>query len=128
MPGDIAQANVIRTFVSRAEAMGIDYNIIEAFDAPWKSFEGSVGQYWGIFDADRHLKFPLTGAITQPTYGRTAVLALLLGVALSLPMLRLNRMTGSQAACWARPRRESARGSRWFWTIGPRIMSPAAIM
>ncbi len=98
VPGDIAQANVIRTFVSRAEALGIEYNIIEAFDAPWKSFEGSVGQYWGIFDADRHLKFPLSGPITEPTYGRTALLALLLGVALSLPMLRLQRMTASQAA------------------------------
>lgn len=98
VPGDIAQANVIRTFVSRAEALGIEYNIIEAFDAPWKSFEGSVGQYWGIFDADRHLKFPLSGPITQPTYGRTAILALLLGVALSLPMLRLTRTTTSQTA------------------------------
>ena len=36
----------------RAEALGIDYNIIEAYDQPWKTFEGGVGPYWGMF---RHL-------------------------------------------------------------------------
>ncbi len=98
VPGELAQANVIRTFTSRADALGIDYNIIEAFDAPWKSFEGSVGQYWGIFDADRHLKFPLTGPLEQRSYGRTAILAVLLGFAFCLPMLGMRRITASQAA------------------------------
>ncbi|GGF84033.1 glycosyl transferase family 2 [Azorhizobium oxalatiphilum] len=88
VPGELKQAQVIRTFAARAEALGIEYNIIEAFDAPWKSFEGSVGQYWGIMDAQRHLKFPLTGPLVEQTYGRTAILALLLGVLFSLPMLR----------------------------------------
>ena len=41
---------MLREFVTRAEALGIDYNIIEAFDQPWKTFEGSVGPYWGMFD------------------------------------------------------------------------------
>ena len=44
---------MLRDFVSRAEALGIDYNIIEAIDQPWKTFEGSVGPYWGLFDASR---------------------------------------------------------------------------
>ena len=96
VPGEIAQADVIRTFTTRADALGIDYNIIEAFDAPWKSFEGSVGQYWGVFDADRHLKFSLSGPLTKKTYERTALLALLLGIAFCLPMLRLGPMTASQ--------------------------------
>src|SRR3712207_7426712 len=34
-----------------------DYNIIEAFDQPWKTHEGSVGPYWGLFDAARVAKF-----------------------------------------------------------------------
>lgn len=97
VPGEIAQANVIRNFIARADALGIDYNIIEAFDAPWKSFEGSVGQYWGMFDANRHLKFSLSGPVTQKTFERTGILALLLGVALCLPMFRLRAMTSSQA-------------------------------
>ena len=40
---------VVRDFVSRAEAYGIDYNIVEAIDQPWKTFEGGVGPYWGTF-------------------------------------------------------------------------------
>src|SRR5207245_5566359 len=53
-PGRIEQAPVLREFISRAEAYGIDYNIIEAFDQPWKTHEGGVGMYWGVFDAARH--------------------------------------------------------------------------
>ena len=40
-PGRIEQATVLRSFVARAEALGMDYNIIEAFDQPWKSFKGA---------------------------------------------------------------------------------------
>jgi exo-beta-1,3-glucanase (GH17 family) len=36
-PGRIAQAEVVRTFLSRAEALGIDYNIVEAIDRSWKT-------------------------------------------------------------------------------------------
>ncbi len=96
VPGELAQAQVIRTFASRADALGIEYNIIEAFDAPWKSFEGSVGQYWGVMDAQRHLKFSLTGPLTEKGYTQTAILALLLGVLFSLPMLRGAPVTVSQ--------------------------------
>jgi exo-beta-1,3-glucanase (GH17 family) len=42
-PGRIEQAVALRDFVSRAEAYGIDYNIVEAIDQPWKIFEGGVG-------------------------------------------------------------------------------------
>src|SRR5262249_29354234 len=63
-PGRIEQAQVLREFVARAEALGIDYNIIEATDQPWKVDEGSVGPYWGIFDADRRPKFSWTGPVT----------------------------------------------------------------
>ena len=37
IPGRIEQALVIRDFLARAEAYGIDYNIIEAIDQPWKT-------------------------------------------------------------------------------------------
>lgn len=97
VPGAMEQAQIIRDFVSRADALGIEYNIIEAFDSPWKNFEGSVGQYWGVFDADRHLKFPLTGPIIEKTYSQTAVLALLIGVLFSLPLLGAARRTVVQS-------------------------------
>jgi len=67
-PGRIEQAVVLRDFVSRAEAFGIDYNIVEAIDQPWKIFEGGVGPYWGLFDAARHPKFSWTGSITNPDH------------------------------------------------------------
>lgn len=96
VPDPIDQAKIIRTFVARADALGIDYNIIEAFDLPKKQNEGSVGQYWGVFNADRELKFPLTGSIVERTYNQTAVLALLLGVLFTLPMLRMREVTLTQ--------------------------------
>ncbi|MBS7535506.1 glycosyltransferase [Ancylobacter sonchi] len=101
VPGELVQARVIRDFAARADALGIDYNLIEAFDAPWKSFEGSVGQYWGMLDADRHLKFPLSGPITPSTYSATAAIALLFGIAFSLPLFRFARLTFTQAAVMA---------------------------
>ena len=63
VPSPLTQAEVVRDFVTRADAMGIDYSIVEAFDQPWKTNEGSVGPYWGIFDADRHPKFAFAGTV-----------------------------------------------------------------
>src|SRR5215470_307901 len=51
VPGQFEQASVLRNFVARAEAIGMDYNIVEAIDQPWKFFEGGVGPYWGVFNA-----------------------------------------------------------------------------
>jgi exo-beta-1,3-glucanase (GH17 family)/glycosyltransferase involved in cell wall biosynthesis len=97
-PGRIEQAVVLRDFVSRAEAYGIDYNIVEAIDQPWKIFEGGVGPYWGIFDASRHPKFNWTGPITGPDHWRLATIAILVSVLLSLPLLAMSTLTLMQAA------------------------------
>jgi exo-beta-1,3-glucanase (GH17 family)/cellulose synthase/poly-beta-1,6-N-acetylglucosamine synthase-like glycosyltransferase len=96
-PGRMEQAVVLRDFVSRAEAYGIDYNIVEAIDQPWKTFEGGVGPYWGLFDASREAKFYWTGAITDPDYLKRAGLAVLLGLLLSLPILTIAGVTTTQA-------------------------------
>lgn len=101
IPGELEQAKIIRSFAARADALGIEYNLIEAFDAPWKSFEGSVGQYWGILDANRELKFPLAGPIVPATYSATAAIALLLGIAFSIPVFRFARLTLTQAVIMA---------------------------
>ncbi len=97
-PGRLIQATVMRDFVVRAEALGIDYNVIEAVDQPWKTFEGSVGPYWGMFDASRQPKFAWSGPVSNPDYWKIAGLALLLGFLVSLPVLRLTRPTLSEAA------------------------------
>ena len=79
IPGRLEQATVLRDFVSRADAFGIDYNIIEAIDQPWKvTIEGGVGAYWGIFDASRQPKFAWSGPIGDPDHWKLAGLALLL--------------------------------------------------
>ena len=86
-PGRIEQAVILRDFVTRAQAYGIDYNIVEAIDQPWKIFEGGVGPYWGVFNADRQPKFAWTGPITNPDYWKLGAIALLVSVLLSLPIL-----------------------------------------
>ena len=58
---------------TRAEAIGMDYNIVEAIDQPWKFFEGGVGPYWGILNADREPKFAWTGPIVNENYWKLAL-------------------------------------------------------
>jgi exo-beta-1,3-glucanase (GH17 family) len=100
-PGRLEQAMVLRDFVSRAEAYGIDYNIIESIDRPWKTMEGGVGPYWGLLDASRHPKFSWTGPIVDPDYVKSAGLAVLLGLLLSLPILAMSGVTLAQATTLA---------------------------
>jgi exo-beta-1,3-glucanase (GH17 family)/cellulose synthase/poly-beta-1,6-N-acetylglucosamine synthase-like glycosyltransferase len=97
VPGPFEQASVLRNFVTRAEAIGMDYNIVEAIDQPWKFFEGGVGPYWGILNAAREPKFSWTGPIVNPDYWKLATIALLVGILLSLPILALARPTVMQA-------------------------------
>ncbi len=96
-PGSFEQAVVLRNFVSRAEAIGMDYNIVEAIDQPWKYFEGGVGPYWGILNAAREPKFSWTGPIVNPDYWKLATIAVLVGILMSLPILRLAQPTVLQA-------------------------------
>jgi exo-beta-1,3-glucanase (GH17 family)/cellulose synthase/poly-beta-1,6-N-acetylglucosamine synthase-like glycosyltransferase len=90
-PGPFEQAVVLRNFVVRAEAIGMEYNIVEAIDQPWKFFEGGVGPYWGILNADREPKFSWTGPVVNQNYWKLATIALLVGILLSLPIVRLER-------------------------------------
>ncbi|WP_027534563.1 glycosyltransferase [Bradyrhizobium sp. WSM3983] len=96
-PGPFQQALTLRNFVSRAEALGMEYNIVEAIDQPWKYFEGGVGPYWGILNASREPKFAWTGPVENPDYWKLMGIALLAGILLSLPILRLEQPTAWQA-------------------------------
>lgn len=65
-PGRVAQARFVREFIALTEQEHIPYNLIEAFDQPWKRrLEGTVGGHWGLFAADRQVKFPLTGPVGE---------------------------------------------------------------
>jgi exo-beta-1,3-glucanase (GH17 family)/cellulose synthase/poly-beta-1,6-N-acetylglucosamine synthase-like glycosyltransferase len=101
VPSPLTQAQVLRDFITRAEAVGIDYSIVEAFDQPWKTFEGSVGPYWGMFDAERHAKFALDGAVERPNWLLKAVAAVSFGLLLSLPILVVSGATPAQAGVLA---------------------------
>jgi cellulose synthase/poly-beta-1,6-N-acetylglucosamine synthase-like glycosyltransferase/exo-beta-1,3-glucanase (GH17 family) len=96
-PGQFEQAVVLRNFVSRAEQIGMEYNIVEAIDQPWKYFEGGVGPYWGILNASREPKFAWTGPVVNEQYWKLATIALLVGFLMSLPIFRLKRPTVLQA-------------------------------
>ncbi len=113
-PGRIEQAAVLRDFVSRAEAYGIDYNIIEAFDQPWKTNEGGVGMYWGMFDAARQPKFAWTGPVGDLDHWKVGGIALLLGLLLSLPILARSRATIGEAMLLAFAANVVA---AWFATV-----------
>ncbi|WP_147163443.1 glycosyltransferase family 2 protein [Pararhodospirillum oryzae] len=89
-PDPVTQAKVLRDFINEAERLGVSYNIVEAFDQPWKTNEGSVGPYWGLFKADRTPKFPLQGLVEE-NYRPAAIAALIAGALLSLLGLRRGR-------------------------------------
>lgn len=66
LPSRVNQAKFMRGFVTMAEENGWHYNLIEAFDQPWKRMsEGAVGGYWGLFDADRNDKSVLAGSVSN---------------------------------------------------------------
>ena len=101
VPDPISQAVILRNFVARANALGIDYNIVEAIDQPEKLFEGNVGPYWGIADLSLRPKFAWTGPIADADYWNTALLAVLVGSLLSISILILPGATVSQATLLA---------------------------
>jgi exo-beta-1,3-glucanase (GH17 family)/glycosyltransferase involved in cell wall biosynthesis len=100
-PGRVEQATVLRDFTARAEAYGIDYNLIEAVDQPWKVAEGSVGAYWGVFNTSGQAKFAWTGPVSDSDYVKVAGLALLLGLLLSLPILAKTHASTREATMLA---------------------------
>jgi len=65
-PSLIDQALYLREFMAYAESIDLDYNLIEAFDQPWKRVsEGTVGGYWGVYSTERTAKFPWRGPVSE---------------------------------------------------------------
>ena len=87
VPSLVNQAKFIRGFVAMAEQNGWRYNLIEAFDQPWKrASEGAVGGYWGLYDASREDKSILAGPVSNLPHW-PAWLALSLGLFASTLLL-----------------------------------------
>jgi exo-beta-1,3-glucanase (GH17 family) len=83
-PSRVNEAVFLREFVTLANQEGVDYNLIEAFDQDWKyQDEGIAGANWGIWNAHRVQKFPLTGGVVEhPDWRWYALLGALCGWAL----------------------------------------------
>ncbi|WFP49167.1 exo-beta-1,3-glucanase [Methylomonas sp. EFPC3] len=66
VPSVVNEAKFIRGMIQVAQRHNFDYNIVEAFNQPWKSeLEGVVGANWGLFSASRKPVFPLTGPVLE---------------------------------------------------------------
>ncbi|MEO8810141.1 MAG: glycoside hydrolase family 17 [Rhodanobacter sp.] len=62
----VNEARYVREFLQYAAKVKLPYNVIEAFDQPWKrDLEGTAGGYWGFFDTHARPKFPMHGPVTE---------------------------------------------------------------
>ncbi|HEX7815325.1 glycosyltransferase [Dyella sp.] len=84
------EAIFLRTWFNLAKREKIDYYVMEAFDQPWKEqLSGRTEAYWGMFNADRQLKFPFVGPVTEDVmWPWKAIAASLLAL---LPMIWFSR-------------------------------------
>ncbi|WP_245594214.1 glycoside hydrolase family 17 protein [Acidiphilium angustum] len=85
-PSRVNEAVFLRKFVTLADRDHVDYNLIEAFDQNWKYHdEGIAGANWGIWNAERAPKFPLTGPVIEmPHWPLYAGIAIVLAVGLAI--------------------------------------------
>ncbi|KIH84438.1 glycosyl hydrolase family 17 protein [Pseudomonas batumici] len=130
LPSRVNEAKFIRGFAALAEQNGWHYNLIEAFDQPWKrGSEGAVGGYWGLFDADRQDKGVLAGPVSNLPYwpqwlglgGLIFLGTLLLAgrvrntrAALLLPLL--GALAGCSIGAWGELARVTSRFTgEWIW-------------
>jgi exo-beta-1,3-glucanase (GH17 family) len=67
LPSRANQARVVSEILDIAKREGFRVNLIEAYDQPWKrQLEGTVGGFWGLFDAyQRDVKYPPGVAISN---------------------------------------------------------------
>ncbi len=66
VPSRVNEARFFREFMTFVERSRLPYNVIEAFDQPWKRWlEGTVGGYWGLYDDALRDKFGLAGPVVE---------------------------------------------------------------
>lgn len=118
LPSRVNQARFFHEVMALAEREQFGVNLIEAFDQPWKrQREGTVGGYWGLFDATaREAKFAWGRPVANhPFWAWQAGLGILLA---SLTFL---------AAAWSARRSCGAKGSPWLGVAVIALVSGSAI-
>ncbi len=85
IPSPVSEALYLRSFMVWAQHAGVDYNLIEAFDQPWKrALEGTVGGNWGIYDEAREAKFSWQGPVSnQPHWKQAAKVSIAIALVLT---------------------------------------------
>jgi exo-beta-1,3-glucanase (GH17 family) len=103
VPSRVNEARFLRGFLALSHAEHFDYNFIEAFDQTWKyESEGVVGANWGVFDAQRHVKIPVYGPISEdPDWRWHAGFSVLAGLALTALGTWRRRAGGDAVICVA---------------------------
>ncbi len=118
VPSRVNEARFLRAFLTLSRQEHFDYNFIEAFDQTWKyESEGIVGANWGVFDAGRHIKIPVSGPISEdPDWPFHAAI----GIAAGLALTALGLATGGTVS----PRQQAricfagmALGAAWGWGL-----------
>ena len=83
-------AKFVRTLAQVSKQHGFDYNVVEAFDQPWKAkLEGTVGAFWGVVDSQRDVKFTMSGPVqANQKWLIHGLISVLLGAGAALVFLR----------------------------------------
>ncbi len=81
-PGTSEQRQFLRMLVSNPDLRREEFNVIEAFDQPWKKrFEGSMGGGWGVFNSAGAAKPAISNASLTYWHSAAAIAAsLILGL------------------------------------------------
>ncbi len=139
-----SQAEIIRGFIAEAHQRGIFYNIIEAYDQPWKTAEGSVGPYWGLFTDKGQPKFKMIGRVALKEHRILGAAALVLGAGLTVFGLWRRKPTPGHALAYAFAANAMGAGialaaaypfthylhfGAWvMWTVGFGLMIPLVVI
>jgi glucan 1,3-beta-glucosidase len=102
-PSLVNQALVLQEVLAVARRMGYRVNLIEAFDQPWKrQLEGTVGGYWGIFDADtREAKFEWGKPVSNHAHWRWQAAGGVVLAGLIFTLALVSRRPDTSPARWA---------------------------
>ncbi|HWJ06350.1 MAG TPA: hypothetical protein VNS57_11265 [Steroidobacteraceae bacterium] len=117
-PGRVEQARFLGGFAELAARRGLDYNVIEAYDQPWKAaHEGTVGGHWGLYDTLARPKLAPDGTVIESPLGRAvACLALFVGLLTSAVVAWQRRCRrGRTVSARARPVRDAVRRDAPAW-------------
>lgn len=122
LPSRVNQARFFHEVMALAEREQFGVNLIEAFDQPWKrQREGTVGGYWGLFDAEqREAKFAWGQPVTNhPFWVWQAGLGVLLASLTFLAGAWSARASGGKGA-----RRKPRAWPGWGSRPSPRSRAP----